>query len=185
MLWIPSLCVLAALATLARSRAQLKGSANEGESYDPDSFLLPSDDLSTFEPLTDENAVGDNFAFTDPSTNDYTSSLFADNLNDCSPNNGLQPSRKIRARDKPLCPTPSNSDSPPIDFPNLDDINVVDPANRQTTPEVVRKAGLGYYNICPQGYKAVPDWVICGLQGFSRGLATWEYDVYDADICKF
>lgn len=184
MLFTPSLCVLAALATLARSHAQLEWSSNEAESYDPSSFLLSSDDLSNFGPLMDDNLVGDNSAFTDPSANDYTSSLFADNLNDCSPENGFQRSRKLRFRDEPLCPTPLNSDRPSVQLPNLGEINVVDPAGRQATPEAVRNGALGYFNICPQAYKVFPDWVVCGLRGFAQGQATWETDVFDADICK-
>ena len=184
MLLTPSLGILAALATLARSRAQLEWSSDEAQTYDPSSLLLSSDDLSNFEPLMDDNLVSDPSAFTDPLANDYTSSLFADNLDDCSLENGLQRSRKLRVRDEPLCPTPSNSDRPSVELPNLGDINVADPADRQKTPDAVRNGALDYYNVCPQAYKVFPDWVVCGLQGIARGQATWETDVYDADICK-
>lgn len=182
---ISGLCVLAVLTTLAQSRADLDWSSNEVEGSTADPLLFSPDNLSSLQSLTDDNVVGDNFALTDSPTDDYTASLFADSLGECSFGGSSQPSRKLRARDNPSCSTKSSTNSPPVQLPDLGDIeNIADPATRPSVPGKVRSNALDYYNVCPAGSKSFPDWVICGIKSFSNGLATWQNDVIDADICK-
>lgn len=174
---------LTLLAMLAQSHAAL-GSVSDGD-YGVDPPLFSSDDLSGFNFFTDPDIVGDNSAIGDLSTNDDTTPLFADNIDDCSSNDALQPSSKIRARDNQLCPSGLGSNNPAVRIPNVDDLdNLVNPNPDSSKPEKVWHKGLGYYSICPSRSKKPADWVVCGIQGGSHGQATWEFDVYDAELCE-
>lgn len=176
------LCVLALLATLVQSRDQLNLFSEEVYNVDP--VLFSSDDLSSSQFFMDDYIANDDSAFADLSINDDTTFLFAENLESCSFDDDFQPSRKLRSRDNPSCPAGSSSNNPSVRLPNLDDReNSIDPNKDTSNPEKVQHKGFGYFTVCPSRSKNVPDWVVCGIQGFSNGVATWEYDVYDAELC--
>lgn len=167
---------------LAPSHAVSQSPSNGN--YGVDSPLFSSDDLSGFHSVTDSNVVSDDSLLGNLSTNDDTTTLFAENIDDCASDDTIQPGRKIRARDDLLCPSGLGSNSPAIRLPSVGDVeNVVKPDPDSFKPQEVWHRGLGYYSICPSQYKKLADWVVCGIQGTSIGQAMWEYDVYDADLC--
>ena len=176
------LYILTLLAMLAPSHAALD-SPSDGD-YGVDSPLFSSDDLSGFRSLTDSDVVIDDSMLGDLSTNDNTDTLFAENIDGCSSDDIFQPGRKMRARDNLSCPSGVSSNSPAIRLPNVGELeNVVKPDPDSFKPQEVWHRGLGYYSICPSQYKKIADWVVCGIQGVASGQATWEYDVFDADLC--
>lgn len=178
--------VLTLVAMLAQSYAALS-LLSDGD-YSVDSPLFSSDDLSSFHFFTDDDSVPDDSVLGDLSTIDDNTAIFAGNIDDCSSDNAFQPGRKIRARQDSSCPSGSGSSNPAIRLPDVNDVEQT--VKPDTKPEIFKPQelwhkGLGYYPICPTRNKKPADWVVCGIQGLSLGPATWEYDVYDADLCMY
>ena len=177
------LYILTLSATLAWSHADLDSFSDED--YGIDSPLFSSDDLSGSQLFTDDISMGDNSAFTNSLIDGDANFLFAESLADCSSDDAFQPRRKIRVRNDPSCPSGLGSNNPSVRLPNADDLNKIANSSPDSSKlDKNRNKGLGYYSICPSGSKKIVDWVVCGIQGGAIGLATWKYDVVDAELCE-